>query len=223
MKYLFLIGLFISSFFNAQEALSEKYLKYYGVKSDEEFFVYLTLFVGQESRESTAFIDDRSTRYRLNWGYLHHDLKTISPIKSFYNLSFDWDKKKEIPVDFVDKEVINHLKDTDLGIVMYVTPRFESFGGYDERQTGVLLHFRDIITELVEKGCMKYFTLPDDQEMASILSANISTPKGRLEQMSNGLVSCTFRNKLNDTIWERMSNWGILTKRKWDNWTRLQE
>lgn len=222
IKYLVLVGLFISSFFNAQEVLSEKYLKYYGVKSDDEFFMYLTLFVGQESRESTAFIDDRSTRYRLNWGFLHPDLKTISPIKSFYDLSFDFDKKKNIPVDFVDKEVINHFNDIG-GIVMYVTPRFESFGGYDETQTGVLLHFKDIITELVEKGCLKDFILPDDREMASILSANISTPKGRLEQKARGLVSCTFRGKLNDTIWERMSNWGILTKRKWDNWTRLQE
>lgn len=221
MKYLFLIGLFISSFFNAQEALSEKYLKYYGVKSDEEFFMYLTLFIGQNSRESTAFVDDRSTRYRLNWGYLHPDLKTISPIKSFSDLSFDFDKKKNIPVDFVDKEVINHFNDTG-GIVMYVTPRFESFGGYDERQTGVLLHFIDIITEF-GNGCAKDFILPDDREMVDILSSNTTTPRGRLERMSNGLVSCTFREKLNDTIWERMSNWGILTKRKWDNWTRLQE
>lgn len=219
VKYLILIGLFLCYSFNAQEILSEKQLKYYGVKDDTEFLFYFLLFAGEASREYTPFRDDFNTKYRLNWGYIHPDLKTISPMKSLYDLTFDLDTKSRIPVDFVHKEVIEHLEGSG-GAVMYVTPRLD-ISGYEEWKTGVLLHILDIHNEFMPR-CREYFLLPDDEDIKkNILGSWITIGKAGLYdkvKFNEKLRYCIFKEGLDDKMLIRMDDWGILSKRKWDNW-----
>lgn len=218
VKYLILIGLFLCYSFNAQEILNEKQLKYYGVKDDTEFLFYFLLFAGEASREYTPFRDDFNTKYRLNWGYIHPDLKTISPMKSLYDLTFDLDTKSRIPVDFVHKEVIEHLEGSG-GAVMYVTPRLD-ISGYEERKTGVLLHILDIHNEFMPR-CREYFLLPNDKKMNAPSEAWRPRGKDRLYhevKLNEKLRYCIFKEGLDDKMLIRMDDWGILSKRKWDNW-----
>lgn len=139
-------------------------------------------------------------------------------MKSLYDLTFDFDTKSRIPVDFVHKEVIEHLESSGRA-VMYVTPRLD-ISGYEEIKTGVLLHIVDIHNEFIAR-CTEYFLLPDDKEMNAPSKSWRPRGKARLYdkvKFNEKLRYCIFKKGLDDKMLIRMDDWGILSKRKWDNW-----
>lgn len=212
MKYLVLISLFLTNSFNAQDVSYEKIWQYYGTRDQNDFNFMVTLFSGNII--VSPVIDRYKTTYPLKWGWLDTDGK-ISPLVSSDPIELDRDKKSKISIDFINKESLNRIKEVGGSYVLYVTPRFEIISDFNEYHTGVLLEGYDVFQYGVLK-CRDY--LIDNMNKQNYNQRrNLGSTDNIHVLMDTWYKDCLSKN-LKDKINERIDEWGILKRRKWNNW-----
>lgn len=226
IKYLFLIGLFISSFFNAQEVLSEKELKYHGVKNDDDFYFHFVAFSLMEMITPDILIDRYQSGHPVYLGYLDTD-NTIIPIEydDKYNLKADMKAKNRISVDYISQGVQEHLKNASEfnRWVLYTTPRFDGMGGYSIRNTAVVAHFNDAVNALFDYNeCSRLLRIREYNDDKYYHNPS-GTKKYFVDHISGGdyvIVRQCIEKKLGYVIEVALEKWSMFKRREWGNWQK---